>query len=273
MTHAPGPSGPIRFRIALVGFGSLGQAIAAELAAGHLPGVGLLGALLPAGQQPDALPQVWHDVEAMIAAGPDLVVEAAGHRALQAHGSACLQAGLDLVAASVGALMDPVLHTQLREAAREGGSLLLVPSGALGGLDYLRAARRTGPVWVHYQGSKPVAAWRGTAAETLVDLDAVDGATPFFRGSAQDAARMFPQNANVVAALALAIGDADAVSVELVADPQATRNSHHVSAEGDAGVFHLSVENLPMPGNPKTSRVTAFSIVDEIAMHFGLGLA
>ncbi|MET3515079.1 aspartate dehydrogenase [Pseudacidovorax sp. 1753] len=273
MTHAPGRSSPIRFRIALIGFGSLGQAIAAELAAGRLRGVGILGALLPAGQQTDAVPQVWHDVEALIAAGPDLVVEAAGHGALQAHGRACLQAGLDLVAASVGALLDPVLHGQLKEAAHEGGSLLHVPSGALGGLDYLRAARRTGPIWVHYQGRKPVLAWRGTAAETLVDLGRIESATAFFRGSARDAARLFPQNANVVAALALAVGDADAVSVELIADPQSTRNSHHVSAEGDAGIFRLSVENLPMPGNPKTSRVTAYSIVDEIAMHFGLGAA
>jgi aspartate dehydrogenase len=114
-----------------------------------------------------------------------------------------------------------------------------------------------------------VAAWRRTAAEGLVDLDAIRESTTFYRGTAAEAARLFPQNANVVAALALAVGGPDAVAVELVADPDATANSHHVDADGDAGSISLRVENMPMAANPKTSRVTAYSILDSIAMHLG----
>jgi len=77
------------------------------------------------------------------------------------------------------------------------------------------------------------------------------------------------ENANVVAALALAVGDPDAVEVELMADPEARTNSHHVEARGDGGAIRLSVENLPMPANPKTSRLTAYSIPDAIAMQPG----
>ena len=165
--------------------------------------------------------------------------------------------------------MDQALRDRLWDAAREGHSRLIVPSGALGGLDYLRAAHRAGPMQVRYRGCKPVNAWRNTAAEDLVDLNAVRQSTTFFRGNAAEAARRFPQNANVVAALALAVGDPDAVAVELVADPEARANSHQVEADGDAGSIRLHVENLPMPANPKTSRVTAYSILDSIAMHLG----
>lgn len=255
--------------VALIGFGALGHAIAAELQAGHIPGVAFCGALVPQGSG-DACPDAaWHRVEDLLASGPDLVVEAAGHGALSSHAATCLRTGHDLVAASVGALMDQALRNRLWEAAREGRSRLIVPSGALGGLDYLRAAHRAGHMQVKYRGSKPVAAWRKTAAEEMVDLDAIRQITTFFRGNASEAARRFPQNANVVAALALAVGSPDAVAVELVADPGATANSHHVEANGDAGSISLHVENLPMSANPKTSRVTAYSILDVIATHLG----
>jgi aspartate dehydrogenase len=256
-------------RVALIGFGALGQAIAAELEAGQLPGVTLAGALLARGGERPKLPCAWNSIDDLLAAAPDLVIEVAGHTALQAHAGACLRAGHDVLAASVGALMHEQLRESLWAAARAGNSRLLVPSGALGGLDYLRAARRIGPVEVRYRGRKPVAAWKGTAAETMIDLDAVRAATTFFRGHAAEAATRFPQNANVVAALALAVGSPDAVAVELVADPQAPRNVHEVEARGAAGTIRLSVENEAMPGNPKSSRVTAFSVLDTVATSLG----
>ena len=256
-------------RIALIGFGALGKSIASMVQSGHLPGVEVAGALV-VGTPPQNGPlKYWLSLDDLLESRPDLVVEVAGHTALQSHGSRCLREGCDVVAASVGALMDPFLHAQLMESAQHGRSRLLVPSGALGGLDYLRAARRVGPVQVKYRGCKPVAAWRGTAAESLVDLDAVKNATTFFRGNAQEAATRFPQNANVVAALAIAVGSAGAVSVELVADPSSTHNRHEVTAAGDAGTIHLSVENSPSPDNPKSSRVTAFSILDTVAAYWG----
>lgn len=256
-------------RVALIGFGALGRTIAAELRAGRVPGVVFEGALVPAGVVHEGLHNAWHRVDQLIEARPDLVVEAAGHAALASHAAACLAAGCDLVAASVGALMEAQLREHLSNAARQGRSRLIVPSGALGGLDYLRAAHRAGRLQVHYRGCKPVGAWRGTAAETLVDLASLRTSTTFFRGSAEEATREFPQNANVVAALALAVGDPQAVTVELVADPHATANSHHVEAHGDAGTIRLSVENQPMQDNPKTSRVTAYSILDAVAARLG----
>lgn len=256
-------------RIALIGFGALGQVLAAELQAGALPGTEFLGALVTGATGRAGLCRSWSRLDDLLDARPDLVVEVAGPSALQSHAPGCLAQGCDLVAASVGALMDAPLRTRLWAAARQGKSRLLVPSGALGGLDYLRAARRVGTVRVNYRGCKPVAAWRGTAAESLIDLQAVDQRTVFFRGDAEEAALRFPQNANVVAALALAVEDPSAVTVELVADPSATANRHELTAHGAAGTIELSVENSPLPANPKSSRVTAFSILETVASHWG----
>ncbi|MDP9932800.1 aspartate dehydrogenase [Variovorax paradoxus] len=259
-------------RVALIGFGALGQAIAAELSADRLAGVVLAGALVLPGHAHEGLACAWETMDELLDSEPDLVIEAAGHAALSIHATRCLLAGHDLVVASVGALMDEPLRHRLLEAARQGRSRLVVPSGALGGLDYLRAARRLGPVNVSYVGRKPVKAWRGTAAEGMVDLDKVTEAATFFRGAATEAATLFPQNANVVAALALAVDDPKSVSVELVADPRATHNSHEVQAEGAAGSIHLGVRNEPMAGNPKTSRITAFSLLEVVAARLGQGL-
>lgn len=256
-------------RIALIGFGALGQVLAGGLQAGHLPGVEFIGALVTGPLTHADLPQSWTRLDDLLAAEPDMVVEVAGQAALESHAPGCLRAGCDVVAASVGALMDASLRTRLWDCARHGESRLLIPSGALGGLDYLRAARRVGPVHVNYQGCKPVAAWRGTAAESLIDLETIDKSTVFFRGAAEEAAARFPQNANVVAALALAVGDPLAVTVELVADPSSTSNRHEVTARGAAGTIRLSVENSPLPANPKSSRVTAFSILETVASHWG----
>ena len=260
---------PTPRRIALIGFGALGQVLAGELQAAHLPGVEFLGALVTGTVAHAGLHQSWSRLDDLLAAEPDLVVEVAGQAALEKHAPGCLEAGCDVVAASVGALMDSSLRTRLRECARQGNSRLLIPAGALGGLDYLRAARRVGAVQVNYRGCKPVAAWRGTAAEGLIDLQAIDRSTVFFRGNAEEAATRFPQNANVVAALALAIGDPLAVTVELVADPGVHTNRHEVEAHGAAGTIRLSVENSPLPANPKSSRVTAFSILETVASHWG----
>jgi len=256
-------------RIALIGFGALGRVLAGELQAGHLPDVEFIGALVRDTRAQPGPHRSWTRLADLLAAGPDLVVEVAGQAALEDHVPDCLRSGCDVVAASVGALMESALFARLRDCAHQGGSRLLIPSGALGGLDYLRAARRVGPVEVSYRGSKPVSAWRGTAAEALIDLRTIDVSTVFFCGNAREAALRFPQNANVVAALALAVGDPLAVNVTLVADPDSDANRHEFTARGDAGTIRFSVENSPLPSNPKSSRVTAFSILETVASHWG----
>ncbi|WP_118179089.1 aspartate dehydrogenase [Paraburkholderia phosphatilytica] len=194
----------------------------------------------------------------------DLVVECAGHEALRNLGPSVLAAGHDLLVASVGALADPVLETLLIDAATAKGARLRIPSGALGGLDALGAAKFAGLREVRYESHKAPDAWRGTPAEALVALDDIMRPTAFYEGTARDAARLFPQNANVAAAVALAGIGFDQTKVVLNADPLATGNAHRIKAQGDFGEIDIAVSGKTLPSNPKTSMLAPHSLVRAI---------
>ncbi len=206
-------------------------------------------------------------VAELIAARPDLVIECAGASAVRDYVAACLSAGIDTVIASVGALADSDLHDALSDAARRGKSRLILPAGALGGVDLLAALRPSGIEELLYTGRKPPAAWRGSPAEALVDLDHLSTPVTFFTGDAAQAACDFPKNANVAATLALAGPGFAATRVQLVADPGATCNLHEVSLRAGAANFTIRIEGKPSPDNPRTSLTTAYSLAREVLNH------
>lgn len=253
-------------RVAVIGHGAIGRVVVRELLAGTAAPARLVGVMVrdPARAAVPAGVPVVTTPDALLALRPTLVVEAAGQGALREHGQAILRAGCDLLAASVGALADAGLAVALEEAARAGASQLLIPAGALGALDALGAARLAGLQQVRYRSRKPPQAWRGSPAEACVDLGALSEAAVFFRGSARQAARDYPKNANVAATLALATLGLDAVQVELMADPAAPGNVHEVEAEGAAGTLRLQMLNHAAPDNPKTSLLTPYSLLQAI---------
>lgn len=250
--------------VALIGGGSIACVIARTLLAQH-PQVRLVGALdkdaAGARVRMDSRVHVTDTLSELLSWEPRLVVECAGHAALAEHGAAVLANGLDLVVASVGALADPGLERALREAAANAGACIRIPSGAIGALDALASARIGGLDAVRYVGRKPVHAWRGTAAEQDHDLERIATATVIFAGSARESALRYPQNANVTAATALAGVGFDATHVTLIADPHARGNEHRIEAEGRFGTLAFQVVNVPLPENPKTSALAAYSLV------------
>ena len=209
------------------------------------------------------------DVAELIAAGPDLVIECAGHAAVRDAGVPLLRAGIDVVVVSIGALSDDGLHEALRTAATQGKARMILPAGAVGGVDLLAALSGTGQVKVRYTGTKPPAAWRGTPADHLVDLDALVVPTPIFAGSAREAAQAYPKNANVAATLALAGAGFDATHVMLVADPTASGNTHSYSVRTPAANFEIRIDSQPSAGNAKTSVATIYSVLREIRNFLG----
>jgi aspartate dehydrogenase len=215
---------------------------------------------------------VVQSIEELLATGPDIVVECAGHHALKDAGELVIGSGVDLLVASVGALADPILEASLRRAAATGGRLL-IPGGALGGLDALSAAREAGLESVEYSGRKAPAAWQGTAAEDLIDLANVTSASTFLECDARTAALRFPQNANVVAAIALAGIGFELTKVRLVVDPAATGNHHSFTARGAFGEISTSIRSMTLPSNPKTSVLAPFSLLQTIKKRAGLILA
>ena len=203
-------------------------------------------------------------IDELLATGPDLVVEAAGHEALRAIGPDVLAGGVDLVITSVGALAHDALRDALDTAATRGGARYHICAGAVGGFDILAAARLSGLEEVVYTSRKPPAAWRGTRAQALVDLENLRERRTFFRGNAGEAARDYPQNANVAATIALRGVGLDKTMVELIADPVATRNIHEIRFRSRCADVSIVIEGNPSPENPKTSMTTGYALASQI---------
>jgi aspartate dehydrogenase len=200
---------------------------------------------------------------------PELAIECAGHSAVADYGEACLTSGTDFLVTSVGALTDAALLARLERASRMHMGKLLIPAGAIAGVDALAAARYGGLTRVRYTSRKAPQAWRGTHAETLCDLGAIDRPVEFYRGNAGDAARLFPQNANVAATIALAGIGFDATECSLNADPAAPGNVHLIEAAGGFGQLRIEVEGKPLADNPKTSTLAALSVLRAIHNRIG----
>lgn len=253
--------------LGLIGFGAIARVVARHLAATE-DAPSLRAVLLRPGRtRPSDLldgAQLVTSVAELLAAKPGLVVECAGHEAVEAYGAAILAGGVDLLVASVGALADRGRLARMTRAAAHSGASLIVPSGAVGGLDLLAAARVAGLSRVTYVSRKPPRAWKGTAAEKLVDLESLRDAVTFYTGPADAAARDYPQNANVAAAVALAGMGFDKTDVRLIADPAAPGNVHRIEAEGAFGRTEIVIEGRPLPDNPKTSMLAALSLVRAI---------
>ena len=195
----------------------------------------------------------------------DHMIDCAGHSALQAYGPDILRRGIDLTTVSVGALADLAIYESLEQAAIAGDSRLHLASGAIGALDCLRAARIGTLQRVTYIGRKPPEGWRGSPAESKLDLDQlVDGAQVHFDGTARDAALQYPKNANVAAAVALAGLGFDDTRARLIADPDIDENIHEIQAEGDFGRFTFEIRGRALPDNPRSSALAAMSVVSKL---------
>ncbi|WP_068085251.1 aspartate dehydrogenase [Novosphingobium rosa] len=245
-------------RIGFIGNGSIARAACAALG----PDVTLCGHLARPGRSDGDL--AVERLADLLDRQPDVVVECAGHEAVREHGAAVLEAGVALMVVSIGALADPALESALNDAATRSGARLILPAGAVGGIDALTAAKLGGLSSVTYRARKPAMAWAGSPAEKVVDLASLGEATTFFRGTAREAAIAFPKNSNVAATVALAGVGFDATQVELVADPHSSRNLHEICFEGADGAFRFEIEGRPSPDNPKTSLLTAHSVAREL---------
>lgn len=257
-------------RIALIGMGHMARHVLDIWEQAPQPKPELIGVMeapqglaaagrLLAGRMP-----VVDSLDALLALDPDVVVECATQGALKAHGPRVLEAGKDLLIISNGALADMELLDALRDAAQRGGARMLVPSGAVGGLDVLAAGRLGGLEEVRQSLTKPPAAWKNTPAETEFDLGALTGPQLIFSGSARQAARLYPQNANVTATVALAGVGFDESKVELFADPAMTGPLHKIWAKGAFGSFSMELQGVALPDNPKTSLLATLSLARSI---------
>jgi aspartate dehydrogenase len=234
--------------VGIAGLGAIGLHLARALDAG-IPGLSLIAAsardqakaranLAGFRRAPDlvALPDL---------AFADIVVEAAPAAVFEEVARAAIERGRIFVPSSVGALL-PRMH--LVERAKQTGARIIVPTGALLGLDAVRAAAEgeVASVTIETHG---------------IDVAAITTATRIFAGNAFDAARGFPANVNVAAALALAGIGPERTMVEIWADPGVTRNTHTIRVDAASARLTMTIENVPSEENPRTGRITPLSIL------------
>lgn len=267
MSVVSATKGPLQ--LALVGFGAIGQALAAQLRG--MERIQLSQVIVPDFALADTqalcaqlAPQARVLTALDLSARPGLVAECAGHAAVEQHVLPALRAGVPCVVGSIGALHDATLLSQLETAALTGGTQVKLISGAIGAIDALAAAQLGGLEQVTYIGRKPPLSWSGTPAEQVCDLASLKEPRVIFRGTARQAAQDYPKNANVAATVSLAGLGLDNTQVELVADPGVERNVHKVVAQGAFGRMELQLENFALKANPKTSALTVYSLASAI---------
>jgi aspartate dehydrogenase len=251
-------------RVAIGGFGAIGKVVARRLDQGieglELAAVAardvaraeaaMTGFVRPVPVVP--LAQIWENA--------DVVVECAPAAVLRELAEPALGNGRTVMVLSCGALLD---NFDLVELARRSGGRILVPSGALLGLDAVIAAAEGGIVSVNMITRKPPQGLLGAPYLVAHDVDITGLADPrrVFSGTACEAARGFPANVNVAAALALAGIGPDRTTIEIWADPTVTRNIHRIEVEAAAARLSMQVENVPSDDNPRTGRLTALSVI------------
>jgi aspartate dehydrogenase len=243
-------------RIGIVGMGVIGTAIA-KAARGDLAGVELAGVTVRDPAKAGGFPAFPLDE---LIERADLIVEAATQAALREFGPAVLAAGKHLMVLSVGALVG-VLDEWARLAEKHG-CRILVPSGAIAGLDGVKGARE-GPITaVTMETRKPPRGLAGAPyiEANAIDLDAITKETLIFEGPATEAVKAFPANVNVVAALSLAGIGPERTRIRLFAVPGQVRNQHRITVEGEFGRLTIEVENVPSE-NPRTGKLSYLSAI------------
>lgn len=263
-------------RVGIIGFGAIGRSVVDAWRARQVAGHALAALLVREHQREEAARSVpagvavCTGIDEFLASGLHRVVEVAGHGAVRAHGEKILVAGVDLMLVSVGSLADAALLHRLERAALQGGSRMLLPAGAIAGLDGLLSLRRAGLSKVKYTSTKPPASWKDTPAEDAFRLDELTRATVIFSGTAAEAARLYPKNANLAAAVALAGLGLERTQVELVADPSIAENIGRIDAEGAYASLSVVVGGKSAADNPKTSQITGMSVLAALENQAGL---
>ena len=251
-------------RVGLGGLGAIGLPVARRLAAG-LPGLALAAVSardLPRATARLAALGIGAPVVSLAALADcaDIVVECLPAACFRAIAAPAIAAGRLFVPLSAGALLD---HLDLIERARQSGARIIVPTGALLGLDAVRAAAEGEIHSARLVTRKPPRGLAGAPylVERGISLEGLDRPLKVFDGTARDGARGFPANVNVAAALALAGIGPERTRLEIWADPALERNTHRIELEADSARLSMTIENVPSAENPRTGRITPLSVI------------
>jgi aspartate dehydrogenase len=251
-------------RVAIAGLGAIGRVLARRLKDGGVAGL----TLACAAAHDRAKAQAWLDAERIacplveldeMPRHADLAIECAPAAVIERICRPMLEAGKAVMVLSCGALLE---RPALIALAKERGGQIIVPTGALLGLDAVTAAAEGSIHSVRMTTRKPPRGLVGAPylEANGISVDGLGAAKRVFSGTAREAAAGFPANVNVAAALALAGIGPDRTMIDIWADPAVERNCHSIEVDADSARFTLTIENIPSE-NPKTGRITALSVL------------
>jgi aspartate dehydrogenase len=250
-------------RIGLAGLGAVGGEVARRLEAG-IPGLTLTAvAVRDVEKARRSLPRIGTGIAVLapqaLAQNCDLVVEGLPPALFRTVAVAAVEQSRLFMPLSVGQLFE---NWDLLERARETGARILVPTGALIGLDAVRAAAEGTIRSVTMITRKPPGGLEGAPHLVSNNISVANLREPMkvFDGTAREGARGFPANVNVAAALSLAGVGPDRTRLEVWADPTVTRNTHHIEVDADTARFSMTIENVPSE-NPRTGKIVALSVI------------
>jgi aspartate dehydrogenase len=250
-------------KVGLAGLGAVGLDVARRLEAG-IPGLAL--AAVSARDQdkarrnlPDAGTRIAVVAPQALAETCDIVVECLPPKLFRDLAVSAIERGRIFMPLSVGQLLE---NWDLVDLAKGKGARILVPTGALLGLDAVRAAAEGHIHAVTMITRKPPGGLEGAPylVANNISVQGLSAPKKVFDGSARDGARGFPANVNVAAALSLAGIGPDKTRLEIWADPALTRNTHRIEVDADSARFSMTIENVPSE-NPRTGKITALSTV------------
>jgi len=251
--------------LAIAGLGAIGLEVASAIDRGSVPGVRLSAvSARDRGRAEERLSELANPPAVValadLAGRAEVIVECAPARVFAEVAGPAIEQGRIFLPLSVGALLD---HMELVERAAETGARIVVPTGALIGLDTVRAMAEGEISRVVLETRKPPAGLAGAPylAENAIDIDNLTGPLRVFQGTAREAARGFPANVNVAAALALAGIGPERTEVEIWADPGVERNIQSVTVTSDCGEATMTMRNIPSAANPRTGRIVANSVL------------
>ena len=253
-----------KLKVGIVGLGTIGSNLAQHLDDG-IDGLSLSSVSVgdpnrdyPILKNLNTVPDIVNLEE--ISAITDVIVECAPSAIFDKIALPAIEAGRIFVPASVGALLD---RLDLIEKSKITGAKIIVPTGALLGLDAVRAAAEGKIYSVQMVTRKPPSGLKGAPYldQKNIDLDQLSEPLKLFSGPAREAVQGFPANVNVAAALSLAGIGPDKTSIEIWADPGVTRNTHDIIVDSDSAKLTMRIENIPSKQNKRTGRITALSIL------------
>ena len=195
----------------------------------------------------------------------DIIVEAASQDAVKDVSLSVLQNKKDLMIMSVGALLDESIYDILSDACKDFKKTIYLPSGAIAGLDGIKAVKHELNSISITTTKHPRSLKGAKFFETSeIKLDSITTKTIIFQGTAQEAVSLFPANINVAALLSLTGIGSNNTKVIIVADPQTDKNTHQIEVEGKFGKMTFTIENVPDVNNPKTSRLAILSAIETL---------